>query len=263
MSGRLPDLERVWSAGFTGRFGHPLEIHHELSSTMDNMAALAEAGGPEGALVLAESQSRGRGRKGRSWVSPPGSSLLIALLLRPRWNPEMGGVFSLAAALATVRAVAGFGLELQVKWPNDLLWRGRKVAGLISEARLCSQGYRHLILGIGINVHQGVDDFPPELRELSSSLDQAAGRRLKRGEVLARWLLEMEQICDDLGRGRDLHLLAEWRRYWPHQGALSVDESGRELWLEDIDHRGAMVARGEAGPITINAGDLGIDLHGR
>ncbi len=253
---RLVELERAWAGRLSGRLGRPLYVYEKLPSSLDALAALAGAGAPEGTCVLAESQGAGRGRRGRSWASQPGASLLLALLLRPRLAPERGGLVSLAAALALVRAARPFGIRLKVKWPNDVLHDGRKLAGILPEARLAGSAYRFLALGVGINVHQTPGDFPPALRGQASSLDLAAGRRLGRGELLAAYLSELEILLSALEAGELAKLLDDWRAAWPHRGRQARDEAGRELVLEDVDEWGGLVVTGPEGVETLVAGDL-------
>lgn len=260
---RLAAREAAWSARFAGGLGRPLAIYAELDSAMNAAHALAEAGAPAGACVVAEHQRAGRGRQARVWTDRPGDSLLLALVLRPGWSPARAGLFSLGAGLALARAAERFGATLALKWPNDLLFEGRKVAGLLSEARLSGAAYRHLVLGLGINVHQGPADFPPELAGQAASLDEAAGRRLERGALLAALLVELEALLALLERAEpaaEAQLLADWRARWPHRGAEAWDAAGRRLRLLEVEADGALRVAGPAGEERLEAGELSLRL---
>ncbi len=261
---RLLPLEVEWSARLRGALGRPLRIQAELDSAMDLAHAFAEAGEPAGACIVAEHQRRGRGRHERCWEAPPGSSLLLALILRPAWPPERAGLLALGAALALARAAEEEGVPLDLKWPNDLLHENRKVAGVLTEARLSAGGYRHLILGVGVNVHQRPGDFPPELRETAVSLDRIAGRRLSRGDLLAGWLHHMEAVLTALDASDETpraELLDAWRRRWPHAGLRARDENGRSLRLVDLEADGALRVEGPAGEEILRAGEVHLLLE--
>lgn len=170
-----------------GRFGEPYLYVHECASTQE---LLRDAALPEGAVAVAEHQTSGRGRLGRTWEDAPGSSLLCSLLLRPG-----GGVLpqlSLVAALATAEAVeVATGREARVKWPNDVLVEGHKVAGILLEA---VEGV--VVAGIGVNVGQASDELPAGTRIPAGSLRTASGHRHDRGELLAGLLLRLELAYD-------------------------------------------------------------------
>ncbi|MBN2171104.1 MAG: biotin--[acetyl-CoA-carboxylase] ligase [Candidatus Krumholzibacteriota bacterium] len=257
---RLTDREKDWSSRFTGKLGFPLYVYAEQDSVLDTLTAMAAGGAPAGTLVLAERQRRGRGRLGRRWESPAGASLLLALLLRPGWGPQEAGLPLLAASLALVRAAAGFGATLQVKWPNDVLHEGRKVAGVLAEGRVEGDRWRHLCLGMGVNVHQEPGDFPAKLLVPAASLDEAAGFQLSRGDLLAAWLEELEALLDAIEAGRATAVVAAWKEAWPHAGLTGVDEAGRRLRLDDVTAQGALVVEGPGGREILAAGDVSVAL---
>jgi len=260
---RLPGLEADWGARLRGGLGRPLEIHAELDSAMDRAHALGEAGEAAGACVCTEHQRRGRGRQARDWQDRPGESLLLALLLRPAWSPAQGGLLSLAAGLAVAEAAAAQGLNLQLKWPNDVLAGERKVAGVLTEARLNAAGYRHLVLGIGINVHGAPRESLGEPGRPALALDGLAGRRLSRGALLADLLQAIETRLVALEPGQEAAraaLLAAWRARWAQRGRRVRDEAGRVLRLVDLASDGALWVEGPAGRETIRAGTLELIL---
>jgi BirA family transcriptional regulator, biotin operon repressor / biotin---[acetyl-CoA-carboxylase] ligase len=171
-----------------GRFGRPYE---HVGSTPSTQLLLAPDA-PEGALVVAEEQTAGRGRLGRSWFAPAGTSLLCSLQLRPDTPterlPELTGV----AARACADAIAALtGLEPALKFPNDVLVGGRKVAGILAEAR---DG--RVVLGVGINVNLPADELPEDVDRPATSLLVETGRELDRAELLAELLERLERRYD-------------------------------------------------------------------
>ena len=257
-AGRLPAREAAWTARLRGSLGRPLQIHAELDSAMDLAHALGEAGAPAGTCVVADHQRQGRGRAARQWHDRPGESLLLALLLRPDWEPAAGGLLALAGGLAAFEAAAAQGLRLALKWPNDLLGGGRKVAGILSEARLSAGGYRQLVLGLGVNVHQRSESFPAELRAEATSLDLLADRRLDRAGLCADFLAALEGRLPALAAGLQsaaaAALRAEWTARWAHAGRWARDERGQRLRLLGLAEDGALRVAGAQGEVCLRAG---------
>jgi BirA family transcriptional regulator, biotin operon repressor / biotin---[acetyl-CoA-carboxylase] ligase len=179
-----------------GRLGRPYRFVERTASTQ----RLLGANDPEGAVVVADEQTEGRGRVGRQWLAPAGTSLLVSVLLRPDVEPARLPELSLVAGRACAEAIAEVaGLEIEVKFPNDVLVRGRKVAGILAEA---SEG--RVVLGIGVNVSQAAGDLPAEPRTPATSLLLETGRPVDRAELLVALLDRLERRYDEwLGAGDD------------------------------------------------------------
>ena len=187
-------------------------VHHfdELASTNDLAKELAAKGAPEGTLVVAESQTRGRGRLGRQWESPPGTGLYVSLLLRPELPPTEMPQITLTTAVAVARAVKRVtGVAPGIKWPNDLLLAGKKLGGILTEMETESEQIRHLVVGLGLNVNNPA--FPEELAPLATSLVLATGRRHSRLEILQAWLEEFEELYERFLAREFAGILDEWR----------------------------------------------------
>jgi BirA family biotin operon repressor/biotin-[acetyl-CoA-carboxylase] ligase len=168
-----------------GRFGRPYEHVGSTPSTQQLLAPEA----PEGALVVAEEQTAGRGRLGRRWLAPAGTSLLCSLQLRPTVDTERLSELTGVAARACAEAIAALtGLEPALKFPNDVLVHGRKVAGILAEAR---EG--RIVLGIGINVNVTADELPQDVDRAATSLLVESGREHDRVELLAELLERLER----------------------------------------------------------------------
>ncbi len=171
-----------------GRFGRPYTYVERCESTQRLLADDA----PEGALAAADEQTAGRGRLGRDWVAPPGSSVLASIALHPRVPTEKLAELSLVAGRAVAQALTDVAEVVpEVKWPNDVLIDGRKVAGILAEAR---EG--RVVLGFGINVLQTEDELPQRAQHPATSLLLETGRRIPRAELLAAVLDHLEREHD-------------------------------------------------------------------
>ena len=183
------------------RIGAELEILEEVGSTNDIVAERAVADAPEGLAVFAERQTAGRGRKAVDWVAPPRLNLTFSVLLRPTIPVDQWSRFAHAAGLAVMWGVAPWteGRRLQLKWPNDVVCEGRKLAGVLLESR-SYRGEAFVVLGVGLNVNSLPDDFPPDL-----SADVCSVRWLSRGAIADRNALA-GSILAELNRAYDRSL---------------------------------------------------------
>jgi BirA family transcriptional regulator, biotin operon repressor / biotin---[acetyl-CoA-carboxylase] ligase len=169
-----------------------LHIHRRVGSTNDLARDLARAGAPHGSTVMAEEQERGRGRRGREWLAPPGSSLLLSMVLSPP-SPDIGALLPLRLGIAASRALETVAKpRIGLKWPNDLFVGSRKIGGILCEAGREPGSPDFVVAGIGLNICQSDDAWPPELRGMAASLQQLAGtpvdRSLVAGRIIAGWL---------------------------------------------------------------------------
>jgi BirA family transcriptional regulator, biotin operon repressor / biotin---[acetyl-CoA-carboxylase] ligase len=172
-------------------FQNHLQHFFKTSSTNDVALELGRKGAPQGSVAIAEEQTAGRGRLGRSWHSEQARGIYVSVLLRPRISPASASMLTLVAGLAAREAVAGqTGLEADIRWPNDLLLDGRKFAGILTEMYAEPDRIEFVVVGIGINVNQ--ERFPAELADVATSLREASGRGHSRLELLVRLLLELE-----------------------------------------------------------------------
>lgn len=200
----------------TETVGRRILLYGGVSSTNVVLCGLAARGAVEGTVVLAEEQVQGRGRRGRGWFSPPGLNLYVSVLFRPHIDLREAPRFSFIASLALTEAIGAEGLPAQIKWPNDVLVDGRKVAGtLVDTADDAGGALRHVILGVGVNVN--VDDealtiaLGRESRK-ATSLREAAGREIDRNLFAAAFLNRLEQWFG-VARARVWDaLLAAWRQ---------------------------------------------------
>jgi BirA family biotin operon repressor/biotin-[acetyl-CoA-carboxylase] ligase len=185
----MPDMLKQRLKG--GLFGK--RIHHFFKTDSTNRVALelGQAGEPEGAVVLAEEQTAGRGRAGRAWASERAAGIYVTLLLRPKLAPVQAPLLTMMAGLSTRAAVeAVTGLNVDLKWPNDLLIRGKKAGGILTEMHAEPSQIRFVIVGVGLNVNQ--EKFTGELAERATSLRMETGKFHSRMELLVRLLREFE-----------------------------------------------------------------------
>lgn len=172
-----------------------VKVYDELESTQDTVKALAEQGAPEGTLVIAERQTRGRGRLGRSWISPRGKGVWMSLLLRPDIPMVQTPQLTLLSAVALCRALRRqTGLDIGIKWPNDLLVQGRKISGILLESSAEEDRLKYVVAGIGISVNLEASDYPAELEGRAVSLRLAAGRVFDRSETIALFLQSLGEL---------------------------------------------------------------------
>jgi BirA family biotin operon repressor/biotin-[acetyl-CoA-carboxylase] ligase len=205
-----------------------LIVADSVESTNSELRALAAQGAPEGTVVVADEQRAGRGRLGRSWHSPRGLGLYLSILLRPERPAREVTRWTLGAAIAACRTcMEGTGCLVQIKWPNDLLHAGRKLGGVLAELRSVGDKPQDLVLGIGLNVRHGAEQFPPELRDCATSLFLASGRATLDRETLAALLLvRLGQIFGRLRRGEWEAVAREWEGLAPHARGARVEVLG-------------------------------------
>jgi BirA family biotin operon repressor/biotin-[acetyl-CoA-carboxylase] ligase len=248
--------ERVLPLLRTQRLGRAYDWMQSCASTNDECAARARSGAPEGLVVVAEAQTGGRGRMGRTWHSPAGENLYASLLLRPpRPAAEIPPVTLLAGAAVAGALVAAFGVRTRLKWPNDVLLddggRPRKLAGILTE--MSSEGDRvgHVVVGLGLNVNGTT--FPPELADRATSLRRVTGRALDRGQVVAALLASFEALYDEFCAQGPAPAVAAWRQHAALGERWRVSTPGRDGTLEgivlDVDADGALRLRDDGGHI--------------
>ncbi len=251
-------------AGQVKVIGRDIRVFTRTSSTNDVVEKLARDGVAEGVVVFAEEQTSGRGRLGRTWVSPAGKGLWFSVLLRPRLRPDEATQVTVAAAAALCRALRReTGLPVAVKWPNDLTCRGRKLVGLLTELNADPDSIRHVILGIGVDVNLERGDFPPDLREIATSLRLELGRAVDRPHLAAALLRALDEDYGRLGGGEFRSLADEWARYCTTLGRrVTIVWGTRRLegWAEALDDSGALLVRTDHGHLErVLGGDVTLE----
>jgi BirA family biotin operon repressor/biotin-[acetyl-CoA-carboxylase] ligase len=255
--------ERIRNCLTTSRFGRDLRVFRRVDSTNVWARDLAEHGVAEGTLVIAEEQTAGRGRLGRSWLSNPGENLTFSLVLRPRPSQPGSGLLPLAIGVAVARAIEGaVDLRVECKWPNDLLVEGQKVAGILMETSVDTTGAPYVIVGIGLNVNQTF--FAEEIRNRATSLKAWTRTELDREKLLCACLAELESVYDRSAPGGFQDVLQEWNARSTLPGrTVTVTAGGRETTgvVRGISRDGALVVRAGGTDRVFFAGEVTITME--
>jgi BirA family biotin operon repressor/biotin-[acetyl-CoA-carboxylase] ligase len=251
------------AGGRLGRLGRRVLYFSIVDSTNNVAAAMAAAGDRGGLVIIADAQTAGRGRRGRTWFSPANSglymSLLVDLALEHTETERATELLTLAAGVALSEGIeAAAGLRPEIKWPNDLLVHRRKIAGILAEGVANVDGVSPVVLGCGINV--GAASFPPELAGQASSLETELGRPVDRAALCVESLAALEHRLSDLSAGRFDAILDAWRARAPGSQGATVSwqsASGPRIGVTSgIDERGALLVRVGEQIERIFAGDV-------
>jgi BirA family biotin operon repressor/biotin-[acetyl-CoA-carboxylase] ligase len=250
--------------GKTKVIGRDIRVFEQTTSTNDVIEKLARDGVKEGVVVFAESQTRGRGRLGRKWISPGRKGLWFSVLLRPELRPQEATQLTVASATALRRAIqAETGLRPEIKWPNDILIGGKKVAGILTELNAELDRVRHVILGIGVDVNLGAGEFPAELRKTATSLKIESGRTISRAELATAILRELDADYDRICGGNFAAVADEWQAHCQTIGrAVTIQIGERKIRgrAESLDDDGALRLRTEHGHLErITGGDVTLE----
>ncbi len=236
-------------------------IHHfnSLESTNTLAKELAVQGAAEGTLVLAETQTAGRGRKGRYWFSPPGEGICLSMILRPDLSPFEVPRLTLLSAVAAADSVRNHtGLTALVKWPNDLFLGQRKLAGILTEISTDMDAVNHVIVGLGLNVNTAV--FPPELSGTATSLFLESGRTYSRVGLLRQFLQEFETLYQAaLSQGFDsvIQRLRTMTNTIGRRVTVTLNHQTHSGTAQDIDHDGALLIMDDNGrSLRVLSGDV-------
>jgi len=241
--------------------GRDIRVFKETTSTNDIIEKFARDGVKEGVVVFAESQTKGRGRLGRKWASPAKKGLWFSILLRPELRPHETTRLTVASATALRRAIESkTGLAPEIKWPNDILLHGKKVAGILTELNAELDRVKYVIIGIGVDVNLTARDLPPELKKIATSLKIESGKAISRAELAILILRELDadyhRICSDEFES----IAEEWEKHCKTIGQEVVIRTGfREIRgrAESLAEDGALLLRTEHGrPERIVGGDL-------
>jgi BirA family biotin operon repressor/biotin-[acetyl-CoA-carboxylase] ligase len=243
------------------RLGNQLHYFSAIGSTNFHARRLAESGAGEGEIVIAETQTQGRGRLGRQWQSPPFANLYFSVILRPKLPPVHAPQITLMAAVALVETVRSFIPQSPtIKWPNDILVGGKKLAGILTEAACDSEQIHHVILGIGVNLNYRIDKMPEEIRARATSIVELTGKWLDRESFLRRLIHDLDRCYGELEEVGFGALAERWEGHFAWRGRLVRVElleqrvTGR---AKGIDRDGALLLEDDQGAVQrIIAGDV-------
>lgn len=235
-----------------------LRYAESIGSTNDAALALAAAGEPEGASVLADQQTAGRGRRGRSWSSPPGAGLYLSVILRGNDLTQLPGIVTLGAGVAAATAIqTGTGLPVRLKWPNDLVMgpEWRKLGGILCEA----QGNAAVVVGVGINLTEAA--HPPDVSARATSVEGELGRSIDRAAIVVECLAGLRALADAIRAGKSATIVSGWRERaaegWRAAPVEWVDgEQTVHAVAKDIDTDGGLIVEREGRLERVVAGEV-------
>lgn len=241
--------------------GREIICHERLASTNLTAMELGEAGAIEGLVVIAEQQTAGKGRLGRRWESPAGVNLYLSVLLRPAMPPWEVPRLTFLSAVAAARALQDVtGLKIEVKWPNDLLVNGRKIAGLLNEMSAESDAVHHVVLGLGLNINMTAEQFPPVLRYPATSVRLEKGSPASRLDVVVALLEHFDRLYAEFQRCGMEPVRQAWQELFAMLGnRVRVELGAASLTgvVAGIDEEGALLLQLPDGKIEkVLAGDV-------
>ncbi|MDY7039945.1 MAG: biotin--[acetyl-CoA-carboxylase] ligase [Chloroflexota bacterium] len=258
MTEQRPPTDAIEWESSKGLIGRRVVAYPRVGSTNDEAKRLAEAGEPEGTLVIADEQTAGRGRLQRTWWAPAGTALLMSLILRPELAPHQAQRLTMLCSLAICDAITEVtGLTTAVKWPNDVLLRGRKVCGILTDLGIEGSRLVYAVVGMGINVNVNFH-AAGELASTATSLAQELGHEVSRAELLRAILIGLEERYTRLRAGDSPHV--EWTARLATVGQqVTIATSTGQLSgvAEGVDADGALLLRDDNGALRrILAGDV-------
>ncbi len=261
----VPDLlhaDNIQSLlGTTHAIGRDIRVFQETTSTNDVVEKLARDGAREGAVIFAETQTKGRGRLGRRWISPTGKGLWFSILLRPSLPPHTVTRITIASATAVARAIRKqTGLTPQIKWPNDILFGDKKTAGILTELNAEPDCIKYVVLGIGVDVNLAPEDLPADLHAIATSLRIESGREHSRAALAAEILRQFDYDYRRITSGDFDEVADEWVAQCSTIGQQVSIQLGSEIIhgrAEALDSDGALLLRTTHGRLErIMGGDV-------
>ena len=241
------DLDTEW-------LGRNLRYYETIDSTNLEIRRLAEEGAPHGTTAVAEEQTSGKGRRGRSWLGKAGCGIWMSFLLRPQIAVENSSMLTLITALAVEKAVGEeTGLQCQIKWPNDIIVNGKKLCGILTELSAQMDELNYVVVGIGINAN--MQEFPDDLRDKATSLRIETGETVKRASLAARVLKYFEAYYEKFIKTEDLSAFAdEYNRLLIHMNRKIrvIRGSGEDFYISrGINDKGELMVEDDAGKKSV------------
>ena len=238
--------------------GKKLFVFESIDSTNACAKTLAETGTPEGTVIVADFQTSGRGRLGRTWKSEPGANLLFSLVLRPPLKKEAAGILTFFSAVFIARALESIaGIPFECKWPNDVLLNGKKCCGILLENSFFQDTFAYSVVGIGINVNQA--SFEKDLAGKATSLFKELGHTFDRTSLLQELLRQADKLMPSLERGNIPEIMDQWNARCSMFGKPVVVAHGNEQIAGTalrLNGDGGLVVETASGQSTFYAGDV-------
>ena len=242
--------------------GRPIHYFEQITSTNQYAKRLGEEGCGEGVLVIADEQTQGKGRVGRSWSTPPGTAVAMSLLLRPQIAPERISMVTLVMGMAVAQACRScFKVDAGIKWPNDVVIGGRKLCGILTEMSAEMNAVHYIVIGVGINVN--VSSFPEDIAQTATSLSLELGRQVNRAGLIAEVMRYFEAYYEEFLRAQDLSgLMNQYNAMLVNRDrpvrVLQPSDSFEGI-AEGINEKGELLVRREDGTVeTVYAGEVSV-----
>ena len=243
--------------------GGKLFVYDEVGSTNDVLRELVSEGAvSDGAVVVSDSQTEGRGRLGRRWVSPAGRNLYLSALFCPEVSPQESSVFTFLASCALVEVFSRYGISATIKWPNDILVGGRKISGVLTELGTSGGVVDYLVIGIGANLNLSEESIRREMEDISektTSLSILLGEEISRERFCAELINSLDRFYGEFRRRGTRAIVDMWIERWGFMGEeISVDVSGEVIRgvVERVDGNGFLYLRTDEGDLRrVIAGD--------
>lgn len=228
----------------TSYIGKEIHYFREVDSTNEVAKRLAQEGAPEGTVIIAERQRKGRGRRGKQWISPIGGAW-ISIILRPNTLPINAPQLTFTAGVAAAETIKKeYGLEIGIKWPNDILIENKKVCGILTEISTEKNSIDYIIAGIGIDANVDLDLLPPELREETTSLKTELEEEISRMLLVRKFLENFEAMYNEFNQGNFQKILKKWRKYSKTIGSNVEIRKGTEIIKGEavgVNREGALI----------------------
>ncbi|MXZ48352.1 MAG: biotin--[acetyl-CoA-carboxylase] ligase [Candidatus Dadabacteria bacterium] len=238
------------------KVGGQLFVFNELGSTNDVLRELvAEGSDADGTVVVSDSQTGGRGRLGRKWVSPGGMNLYLSALFRPEVSPKISSVFTFLASCALVEVFSAYGVDAEIKWPNDILVGGKKISGVLTELGTSGGAIDYLVIGIGVNLNLPEEFIRSEMEDISektTSLSILLGEEVNREKFCAELINALDRFYGEFRRRGTGAIVDTWIEMWGFLGKeVSVDVSGEVVSgvVERVDANGFLYLRTDEGDL--------------
>lgn len=243
----LMGIDAIQAQLKTQVMGQPaIHVFPTTDSTNLQAKILAGQGAAEGTVVVADTQSHGRGRRGRTWFSPPGRSIYTSLILRPPMAPFQAPQITLMTAVAVTRTLnRTAGLDAKIKWPNDILVRGKKVAGILTEISTEMDVVDFVVVGVGVNVNTRLEEIPPEIGDIATSILIESGVGVSRPTLLCSLLKDFEVCYEQLKDEGFGPIMNQWREM--------TDIIGQKVYVDVLDtrHTGTVEAVDDDGVLIL------------
>lgn len=241
----------------TDSIGKKIYFFRQINSTNEIAKNFANNGEEEGTIIIAETQTHGKGRLNRNWSSPIGG-LYLSIILKPKLLPNYVSKLNLLTAIAVAKTINQFGLSPKIKWPNDVLINRKKICGILTEISTKENKIKYIIVGIGINVNIDINLLPRELQKTSTSVKNELGLEISIADLIIKLLNEFEKLYDIFKKGDFIYIRKEWKKFSStFQKNVKVITKNEVIvgYAFDIDEAGALLIKNDKGIKRVISGD--------